>query len=67
MKTTLTARECLSKFTPEIQKQITENISKQCLSTDDNYCDEIEFIHGAFSWADTQQGYAYWETIADGL
>jgi len=61
--------ECLNMFSVTVQEQIRDNVVNQGFVIDDNdeYCDEVEFLHCVFDWSDTPQGYQYWETIADKL
>ena len=71
----LTGYECLALFTDEVQEKIKVAIANDPFSEemDDawgvamayGYTDVVDFLAANFVWAETEEGYDYWEAIAD--
>ena len=71
----LTGYECLALFTDEVQEKIKVAIANDPFSEemDDawevamehEYTNVKEFLTVNFIWAETEEGYYYWEAIAE--
>ena len=75
MENLLTGYECIALFTEEVQEKIKTAIANDPFNEGVNdawevamkckYTDAEDFLAANFVWAETEEGYDYWEAIAD--